>query len=203
MAIVLPSREGSLPDLFFPADHSWLVSARWDDARTDIGGTAAVITVLHRNPLVTRRCLVRAFPLVWVTGFEPAASSSRTRISLSVRSCPARSCTSVPVRLVSGAVYRPGVARSDDSLLTPPHGSPPGRRAPCSLGPSTLAGDESRSPPRTPCPARRPTPPGAGRTSVMLLGPRPPLTAVPVEADRLMQDRDGGCRADEPGQPGE
>jgi hypothetical protein len=45
-------RGGSLPDLFFPADHSWLVSALWDDNWTDIGGTAALITVLHHNPLV-------------------------------------------------------------------------------------------------------------------------------------------------------
>lgn len=47
--------DGSLPDLFFPADHSWLVSALWDDAWTDIGGTAALITALHRNPLVNAR----------------------------------------------------------------------------------------------------------------------------------------------------
>ena len=46
---------GSLPDLFFPADHSWLVSALWDDTWTDIGGTAALISRLHRNPLVNAR----------------------------------------------------------------------------------------------------------------------------------------------------
>jgi len=46
---------GSLPDLFFPADHSWLVSALWDDIWTDIGGTAALIAALHRNPLVNAR----------------------------------------------------------------------------------------------------------------------------------------------------
>jgi hypothetical protein len=47
--------EGSLPDLFFPADRSWLVSALWDDAWTDIGGTATMITALHHNPLVNAR----------------------------------------------------------------------------------------------------------------------------------------------------
>ena len=47
--------EGSLPDLFFPADRSWLVSALWDDTWTDIGGTATVIEALHCNPLVKAR----------------------------------------------------------------------------------------------------------------------------------------------------
>ncbi len=47
--------DGFLPDLFFPADHSWLVSALWDDTWTDIGGTAALITALQRNPLVAAR----------------------------------------------------------------------------------------------------------------------------------------------------
>jgi hypothetical protein len=46
---------GSLPDLFFPADHSWLVSALWDDTWTDVGGSTELITALHRNPLVTAR----------------------------------------------------------------------------------------------------------------------------------------------------
>ena len=46
---------GSLPELFFPADRSWLVSALWDDAWTDIGATATVITTLQRNPLVNAR----------------------------------------------------------------------------------------------------------------------------------------------------
>jgi hypothetical protein len=47
--------EGSLPDLFFPADHSWLVSALWDDTWTDIGGTAALINALHHNRLINAR----------------------------------------------------------------------------------------------------------------------------------------------------
>jgi hypothetical protein len=46
---------GSLPDLLFPADHSWLVSALCDDTWTDIGGSADLITALHRNPLVNAR----------------------------------------------------------------------------------------------------------------------------------------------------
>ncbi|MGC4784564.1 hypothetical protein ACLQ3A_23375 [Micromonospora zamorensis] len=47
--------DGPLPDLFFPADHSWLVSALWDDTWTDVGGSAAVIAGLQRNPLVSAR----------------------------------------------------------------------------------------------------------------------------------------------------
>jgi hypothetical protein len=43
---------GSLPDLFFPADHSWLVSALRDDSWTDIGASTELINALHRNPLV-------------------------------------------------------------------------------------------------------------------------------------------------------
>lgn len=47
--------EGPLPDLFFPADRSWLVSALWDDLWTDIGGASALISALHRHPLVKAR----------------------------------------------------------------------------------------------------------------------------------------------------
>lgn len=48
---------GSLPDLFFPADHSWLVSALWDDTWTSIGGSTEVINALQRDPLIN------AYPL--------------------------------------------------------------------------------------------------------------------------------------------
>ena len=44
--------DGALPDLFFPADRSWLVSALWDDLWTDVGGSIALITALSGNPLV-------------------------------------------------------------------------------------------------------------------------------------------------------
>ena len=44
--------DGPLPDLLFPADRSWLVSALWDDLWTDVGGSAALITALHRDPRV-------------------------------------------------------------------------------------------------------------------------------------------------------
>ena len=47
--------DGSLPDLFFPGDRSWLVSALWDDGWTDLGGSAALIAVLQRDPLVNAR----------------------------------------------------------------------------------------------------------------------------------------------------
>ncbi len=43
---------GSLPDLFFPADRSWLVSALWDDTWTSSGGTADLIAELCRNPAI-------------------------------------------------------------------------------------------------------------------------------------------------------
>jgi hypothetical protein len=41
---------GSLPDLFFPADRSWLVSALWDDTWTCIGGPANLINTSSRIP---------------------------------------------------------------------------------------------------------------------------------------------------------
>jgi hypothetical protein len=47
--------EGSLPDLFFPADRSWLVSALWDDTWTCIGGSDAVIVTLQHDPLANAR----------------------------------------------------------------------------------------------------------------------------------------------------
>ena len=47
--------DGALPDLFFPADRSWLVSALWDDTWADIGASGAVLAALRRNPLVNAR----------------------------------------------------------------------------------------------------------------------------------------------------
>jgi len=49
------SENGVLPDLFFPADRSWLVSALWDDTWTCVGGSAALIETLRRDPLVRGR----------------------------------------------------------------------------------------------------------------------------------------------------
>jgi hypothetical protein len=46
---------GSLPDLFFPADRSWLVSGLWDDTWNCFGGPAALIDGMVRNPLVNAR----------------------------------------------------------------------------------------------------------------------------------------------------
>jgi hypothetical protein len=46
---------GSLPDLFFPADRSWLVSALWDDTWSCIGGPDALIDALQHNPLANAR----------------------------------------------------------------------------------------------------------------------------------------------------
>ena len=45
------SSAGSLPDLFFPFDRSWFVTALWDDAFACIGGSADLIEALAREPL--------------------------------------------------------------------------------------------------------------------------------------------------------
>ena len=46
---------GRLPDLIFPADHSWLVSMLWDDDWRCLGGPANLIrTVLAENSLDAR-----------------------------------------------------------------------------------------------------------------------------------------------------
>ena len=44
-----------LPDLFFPADRTWLVSALWDDTWTDFGGSAELIDALQRDPIANAR----------------------------------------------------------------------------------------------------------------------------------------------------
>lgn len=46
---------GALPDLFFPADRSWLVSALWDDTWTCVGGPAPLIHTLERDPVANAR----------------------------------------------------------------------------------------------------------------------------------------------------
>jgi hypothetical protein len=47
--------KGALPDLMFPADRSWLVSALWDDDWTCIGGCAALVEdLLHDRELGPR-----------------------------------------------------------------------------------------------------------------------------------------------------
>jgi hypothetical protein len=47
--------EGHLPDLFFPFDRSWFVTALWDDAFACIGGPTAVIDALAGEPLAGLR----------------------------------------------------------------------------------------------------------------------------------------------------
>jgi hypothetical protein len=49
------SQHGVWPDLFIPADRSWLVSAMWDDAWTCVGGTADLITRLRIDPRARAR----------------------------------------------------------------------------------------------------------------------------------------------------
>jgi hypothetical protein len=46
------SGHGTLPDLMFPADRSWLVSALWDDEWTCVGGPQQLIDSLERDALV-------------------------------------------------------------------------------------------------------------------------------------------------------
>jgi len=46
---------GALPDLFFPADRSWLASPLWDDTWTDFGGSAELIEALQRDPMANAR----------------------------------------------------------------------------------------------------------------------------------------------------
>lgn len=46
---------GVLPDLFFPADRSWLVSALWDDTWTCVGGPTELIDRLRLDPRIQAR----------------------------------------------------------------------------------------------------------------------------------------------------
>ena len=49
------SQYGVLPDLFFPADRSWLVSALWDDTWTCVGGTTELVDRLRLDPRIQAR----------------------------------------------------------------------------------------------------------------------------------------------------
>lgn len=51
----IQSPHGVLPDLFFPVDRSWLVSALWDDAWTCLGGPTELIDRLHSDPRIQAR----------------------------------------------------------------------------------------------------------------------------------------------------
>jgi len=47
--------EGTLPNLMFPADRSWLVSTLWDDDWTCIGGPAELVESFVRHPRLQAR----------------------------------------------------------------------------------------------------------------------------------------------------
>lgn len=49
------SGDGHLPDLFFPFDRSWLVTALWDDTWGCVGGSNDLIDALVREPLAGAR----------------------------------------------------------------------------------------------------------------------------------------------------
>lgn len=51
------SSEGHLPDLFFPFDRSWFVTALWDDHFACVGGSTDLIEALVREPLAGARRL--------------------------------------------------------------------------------------------------------------------------------------------------
>jgi hypothetical protein len=54
----VPVWNGPLPDLIFPADHSWLLSTLWDDEWSCIGGPESLIAAFAADPLLgpmTRR----------------------------------------------------------------------------------------------------------------------------------------------------
>lgn len=46
---------GALPDLLFPVDRSWVVSALWDDGWTCVGGPARVVDALVADPRTSAR----------------------------------------------------------------------------------------------------------------------------------------------------
>jgi hypothetical protein len=57
--------KGALPDLMFPEDHSWLLSTRWGDDWTSVGGSEQLISSMLTQPKLGR-LLTRVTP-----GAEP------------------------------------------------------------------------------------------------------------------------------------
>ncbi len=47
--------KGVLPDLMFPADHSWLLSTLWDDDWTCIGGSRGLVDAFLAHPELRHR----------------------------------------------------------------------------------------------------------------------------------------------------
>ena len=73
------SWRGSLPDLIFPLDRSWLFSMLWDDGWTCVGGPTTLIDALVADPSITHAWFgaVRT-PLHPVTSRADLAQESRS-----------------------------------------------------------------------------------------------------------------------------
>jgi hypothetical protein len=54
--------KGALPDLIFPADHSWMLFTPWDERWSDIGGSEYLIDSFTRDPQLRSRTQPLACP---------------------------------------------------------------------------------------------------------------------------------------------
>ena len=57
----------ALPELMFPADHSWLLSSLWDDAWASVGGSDDLISALLTEPDLSAEKTDPSIPDMWPT----------------------------------------------------------------------------------------------------------------------------------------